>query len=415
MPSPDIEYVVVGYSGGMLGELDKLVPAGSVCVVEEPDLIEVGDLRAKAEKHGCVGELVDGPAQRQDGSPPPHLAALSTARAVIAGGEYVVVAVAAYAQAANLPGSGLPAALILRDKARLRQAADDAGLAQPRWAAATGVDDLRAFRDRHGGRCVLKPTNRWASIGVQVLGPDDDLVGAWAARAGADESTLLSRSWQPDRYLVEQYLPGPEISAEVLVSDGDVLFVNVTGKSVFPGRHPVEAGHVVPAMLDAAVRERVVEANRRLAAAVGFRTGALHSEWILVDGVEPHLVECAGRLPGDAIVPLIDLAYDCSLLEILLRILSGERPEMPGEAKRATAIRFIQAPPGTVRAVHGFEQASAVESVFYAGPTVKPGDVVAPLACSWDRVGHVVTVADDGPDAIRRAEQAAALVTYDID
>jgi hypothetical protein len=381
--------VMVGFSGPLLGELDKMLPAGSVAVIEEPDLIEAGDVVAKAGKRACFAEVIAGPAQQQGGAPLSLPDRWSSARLVVPGSEYSVVATAAYAQAAGLPGAGVPAALALRDKGRLRAAADAAGLAQPGWAEARSPDDVRE--------------------------PDDDPDQAWERRAGTDEPSLLSRGWTPDRYLVETYLVGPEVSAEVLVSDGDVLFVNVTAKSVFPGRWPVEAGHTVPAPLDPAVRDAVVEANRALVAAVGFLTGALHSEWILVDGVTPHLVECAGRLPGDAIVPLIDLAYGGSMVHSYLEVLGGGRPEVPSVASSGAAVRFIAVPPGTVRAVHGVDEAKAAEGVFWAGATVSPGEVVPPLACSWDRAGHVLAVGADGPEAMARAERAATLIRYDME
>lgn len=415
MSTQAIEYVVVGYIGPMLAEMNKSLPPGSVCVVEEADLIEARDLATKGLAYACVAEVIAGPAQRQDVDWAPDLPALATARAVIPAGEYVVVSTAVYAEAAGLPGPSVDAALILRHKGRLRQAADAAGVPQPAWAYATGVDDIAAFRAAHGGYCVLKPADRWASIGVQVLGPAEDLEQAWARRAGKDESMLRSASWATTQYLVEEYVPGPEVSVELIVRKGVVLFANVTGKSVYPGRHPVEAGHVVPAPIDAEVRDALIDANKKLIAGTGYGTGAIHSEWILADGVHPRLVECAGRLPGDAIVPLIDFAYGCSMLDIVTQLLRGDEPSLPTGPVSGAAVRFLSVPPGVVHAIHGVEEANAVEGVFGAGATVKVGDVVEPLACSWDRVGHVIALGADGPEAARRAEHAASLITYEME
>ncbi|QMU78107.1 ATP-grasp domain-containing protein [Streptacidiphilus sp. PB12-B1b] len=408
-------YIVVGCGLALLGELDKILPAGSVTVVEEADLLDAGDLRAKAAKRACVAEVVDGPAQRHDGSSPLPPSALTAAVAVIPSWEYSVVATAACAEAAGVPGAGVRAARTLRDKVLLREAAAAAGMRQPQWTEPADVDDLRAFAAAHGDACVLKPADRQASVGVRLIGPGDDLRHAWDESHAADDAKLRSANWTPGRFLVEQRLHGPEISAEVLVADGRVIWVNVTDKTVWPGTHPVEAGHLLPSVLDASVRARVAEANQQLVDAVGYGTGALHSEWILVDGVEPYLVECAGRLPGDAIVPLIDLAYGGSLIEDFVRVLRGERPERPVRAARGAAVRFVTAPAGVVRAVHGADEAGAVEGVFAAGATVAVGASVRPPASSWDRAGHVLAVGDDGPEAARIAEQAASLITFEVD
>jgi len=415
MPQGSDRYIVVGCGLGLLGELDKMLPAGSVTVVEESDLLDANDLRAKAAARACVGEVLDGPAQRHDGGSPLPAEALAGVVAVIPSWEYSVVATAACAQAAGVPGAGLTAARRLRDKVELRRAADAAGLAQPRWTEPSGPEDVRAFARANGGECVLKPADRQASVGVVLLGPGDDLDAAWRATVEADDAKLRSVNWTPGRFLVEQRLRGPEISAEVLVADGEVVWVNVTDKSLWPGAHPVEAGHVLPSTVDPKVRDRVVEANRALVAAVGFGSGALHSEWILVDGTDPYLVECAGRLPGDAIVPLVDLAYGGSLVEDFVRVLRGERPERAERAQRGAAVRFVTARPGLVRAVHGVPEASGVEGVFAAAATVVEGATVGLLASSWDRAGHVLAVGDDAAGAAAIAAQAAALISFDID
>ncbi|QMU71463.1 ATP-grasp domain-containing protein [Streptacidiphilus sp. P02-A3a] len=408
-------YLLVGCGLGLLGELDKILPAGSVTVVEEPDLLDAGDLRAKAAARACVGEVLDGPAQRHDGGSPLPAEALRGVVAVIPAWEYSVVATAACAEAAGVPGAGVAAARRLRDKVELRRAADAAGLPQPRWTEPDGVAEVRAFARANGGECVLKPADRQANVGVVVLGPGDDLDAAWRATLAADDPKLRSANWTPGRFLAEQRLRGPEISAEVLVADGEVVWVNVTDKSVWPGAHPVEAGHVLPSTVDPKVRDRVVAANRALVAAVGFGSGALHSEWILVDGTEPYLVECAGRLPGGAIVPLIDLAYGGSLVEDFVRVLRGERPQRPEQARRGAAVRFVTARPGLVRAVHGVSEAGSVEGVFAAVATVAEGATVGPLTSAWDRAGHVLSVAEDAGRAALVAARGAALISFDID
>ncbi|MBR7679232.1 biotin carboxylase, partial [Streptomyces daliensis] len=59
--------------------------------------------------------------------------------------------------------------------------------------------------------------------------------------------------------------------------------------------------------------------------ATGFTAGVVHAEWILYGG-RPHLVECAGRLPGDRIHHLINLSHSCDLTAEYLRVLEGRGP-----------------------------------------------------------------------------------------
>ncbi|WP_329455138.1 ATP-grasp domain-containing protein [Streptomyces sp. NBC_01497] len=412
----DVTHVLVGYSPVMLGKLDESLPAGSVLVLEEPAVIAARGIEDLGERHACVGALL--PAASQD-ERHPHRIADTLPRpagvvAVVPVVEYGVVVAAALAEAWGLPGAGLKAARVLRDKALLRATAAGSGIAQPEWAGVEGPDDVARFRAVHGGECVLKPAGRQASLGVRLLGPDDDIAAAWAHTTGADEPALHATYPGTAHYLAEQRLHGPEVSVEALVHEGAVGFTNITAKSVLDSSHPVETGHTLPAELPESVAVALREAVARLAEATGFGSGILHSEWILVDG-RPHLVECAGRLPGGAITVLVDLAYDTDILHDLLRVLRGTGPVAPIPARRGAAVRFLTAAPGTVTAVRGADDARAVPGVEEVHLSVAAGDTVRATTSSWERAGFVVATAPASPEAARTAEHALSLITVGTD
>ncbi|MFD8599625.1 ATP-grasp domain-containing protein [Kitasatospora sp. NPDC059646] len=409
---PDgVTHVLVGYSPVMLAKLDEQLPADSVLVLEEPAVIEARGITALAERHRCVAALFPAPSQDEAGADriaeavprPPAV------RAVVPVVEYGVVAAAALADAWGLPGAGPAAARVLRDKGALRTAVAGSGIAQPEWAVVESAEQVAAFRAAHGGNCVLKPANRQASLGVRLLGPADDVDAAWAHTTAADEPALRAQYADTARFLVEQRLTGPEVSVEAVVHEGEVGFTNITAKLVQDTGHPVETGHTVPADLPSATADALREAIAVLARAVGFRSGVLHSEWILVDGV-PHLVECAGRLPGGGITILIDLTYDTDILANLLRVLTGDGPVGPLPARRGAAVRFLIARPGVVESVTGTERAQAAPGVAELHLSVEPGATVRTTVSSWERAGLVVTTGADAAEAGRRAEHALSLI-----
>ncbi|MEI7029455.1 ATP-grasp domain-containing protein [Streptomyces pratensis] len=411
--APDtVTHVLVGYSPVMLGHLDGRLPAGSVLVLEEPAVIAARGLEGLAERHPCVGALL--PAPSQDERRPERIVTSvprpPRVRVVVPVVEYAVVVAAVLADAWGLPGAGPEAARVLRDKSVLRAALADAPIAQPVWAIAESAEDVAAFRAARGGRCVLKPADRQASLGVQLLGPDDDVTEAWAHTTTADEPTLRApKEQEVGRCLVEQLLTGPEVSVEAVVHEGVVGFTNITAKRVRDSRHPVETGHTVPADLPGDTADALREALVLLARAVDFRSGVLHSEWILHDG-RPHLVECAGRLPGGGITMLIDLAYDTDILNNLLYVLEGKGRIDALPARQGAAVRFLVAAPGEVREITGEAQAAAADGVHTVHLAVAPGATVLPTVSSWERAGFVVATGADGAAAGRHAERAAALI-----
>ena len=356
--SPPGTLLLFGFSRGMLGHLEGWAAPGSVVVVEEPDVSRKKRVNQLWTGYRSVREVIELPYQQCDSFLEPLLARHRAApfAAVIPCVEYAVPAAAALAAAVGLPGASGQAAAALRDKVRLREVTTAAGMAAPDWQEVHDAEAVRAFVA--AGPSALKPANRQASVGVSFIDRPAQVVPAWQALVAADEPNQLPDRPLAWRYLVERRLAGPEYSLEALVAGGDVVFENVTAKSVLGGDAPVEVGHVVPAPLDTADRGRFAVALRRLVAATGFGTGILHAEWIdTADGLV--LVECAGRIPGDQIIELIDLAYGVRLCHALADLLAGNPVELPGEPARAAAIRFLTASPGRVLDVYDTDRVRA--------------------------------------------------------
>ncbi|MFJ4482744.1 ATP-grasp domain-containing protein [Streptomyces longwoodensis] len=415
-PASDAQVVFVGYNAAYLRAIDGSVPSGSVVVIEEPDIIRKRELHDAADRFDCLDRIV--PASYQQSAGALDLAAELTATrpvaAVVPGLEYAVPATAALAEKLGLPGATEAAAQALRDKVRLREVSGAGGVRNPRWREVHGPADILEFAD--GGPVVVKPANRQASVGVQLLDSVDE---ATAAEAWERTSSAAEYEQVPDReltwrFLAEERLRGPEFSVEALVREGEVVFENVTAKTVVPGPYPVEQGHLLPAPLDPATQEAFGTAIRQLVAATGFGTGILHAEWILTDE-GPTLVECAGRCPGDYLVDLIDLAYGTRVRLTLIDLLAGRPVTLPRSAERTSAIRFLAAEPGTVTGITGLDEAQRLPGVHVAEVDVEAGQEVRPWASSWDRAGHVIATGPDADTTRRRVLDADAAIRIATD
>ncbi|MFF3934569.1 ATP-grasp domain-containing protein [Streptomyces phaeofaciens] len=415
-PASDAQVVFVGYNAAYLRAIDGSVPSGSVVVIEEPDIIRKRELQDAAARFDCLDRIV--PASYQQSAGALDLAAeLTAARpvaAVVPGLEYAVPATAALAEKLGLPGATETAAQALRDKVRLREVSGAGGVRNPRWREVHGPADILAFAG--AGPVVVKPANRQASVGVQLL---DSVDAATAARAWERTSSAAEYEQVPDRqlawrFLAEERLQGPEYSVEALVREGEIVFENVTAKTVVPGPYPVELGHLLPAPLDQGTQTAFETAMRALVGAIGFRTGILHAEWILTES-GPTLVECAGRCPGDYLIDLIDLAYGTRIRLTLIDLLAGRPVTLPPSARQTSAIRFLAAEPGTVKEVAGVDTARGLPGVQVAEVDVEAGQEVRPWASSWDRAGHVIATGPDADTARRRVLDADAAIRIATD
>ncbi|MEV6909037.1 ATP-grasp domain-containing protein [Amycolatopsis sp. NPDC051071] len=409
--------VLVGFVAAALGSSIKdFQPDGSVIFVEEPDVVRKRNARETVAGSALVRELIEWefhlPGTADEFY---HVHRDLDPAAVVPLTEYATPFAARLAERYGLPGAGFGAAQILRDKAVLRQVSRAAGIANPESARVEGPDDVRAFLAEHPGKIVLKPANRQASVGTQVITDVDDVEQAWENCVEQDEGIFVPDRAMDLRMLAERFVDGDEYSVEMLLRDGEPLFANVTGKRLFPGPRPVELAHVVPADISGELTALLIEETRRLTGAAGFRTGIVHCEWIVSDGV-PYLVECAGRFAGDGIIELIQRAYPVELNRAYFSVMKDEpvTDVLPRKAEGGAAVRFVSIEPGLIEDVRGVEKASQAEGVFMCDVGVSAGDRFEGLTSSWDRVGDLMVTADGPAKALRLAEEAVALIEIDV-
>jgi biotin carboxylase len=402
--------LVVAYVRGLIAQLTGVVPDGSVLVIEEPDVAAKRGLHAEVAGLPVVSRLIECPYQLPNALREYLSATIERpVAAIVPGLEYGVLAAADAAANLGLPGAGVQAAAVSRNKYLLRRLAEQAGIANPRHALVESPAQDKAFLAAIGQRCVLKPTARAGSLGVRLVRTPADIDAAWLAASRPSGGPVVPDRGVPSEVLIEEAVTGPEFSVETFVSGHATCFANVTAKHLFPGRVPVERGHDVPARLPDAERRRLVDATVALAEAAKMGDGVLHAEWIMHDG-EPVLVECAARLPGDMIPRLIGMAYGFGFIRAYLDVMLGQRPALPARAQRGSAIRFLSPPPGVVTSVSGVPEAADMPGIAEVHLQVGPGDIVPPLASSSDRAGFVLAHSDSAGAAARAAEAALARI-----
>ena len=415
MTSPTGPVLVVGYTMAMQKALDTFMPDDSCRFVDEPTVARKREAAAHvAEARATTGVIeweyqLPGAADRFANAHP-DLAPV----AVLPGVEYAVPFAARLAERYGLPGAGYGGAAVLRDKHLLRLVSAEAGIRNPRSVPVAGPDEVRE-RLAEWGTVVLKPANRQAAVGTRVLSDAAGVDGAWTDCTDQDEGI-----YQPDRgievrMLVEEYVRGREFSVELMSRAGERVFGNVTAKELYPGDRPIEIGHTVPADVPAELTERLLADTERVLASVGFGAGFVHCEWIVTDSGVPCLVECAGRMPGDGIIDLIEYAWDVKIVEAYLDLMRGRPVEgLPTSAPRAGAVWFLHPGAGEVVDVTGVEEAEATEDVLGVTVVVHKGDTVGDLRSSWDRVAMVEAGGATADDALRTARQALELISIQL-
>ncbi|MFF1925211.1 acetyl-CoA carboxylase biotin carboxylase subunit family protein [Streptomyces sp. NPDC058221] len=116
--------------------------------------------------------------------------------AVFAQSEFDLLTAAAVREQLSVPGPGVQATRLFRDKPRMKEAVAEAGLRVPRFVSVTSVAQVVEFARTCGGAVVAKPRAGAASGGVVVIEPGTDPA---AALAGLDLA----------EYEAEEHVSGP--------------------------------------------------------------------------------------------------------------------------------------------------------------------------------------------------------------
>lgn len=239
----------------------------------------------------------------------------------------------------GLPNAGADAMRACRDKALTRRL-----LAQHRVPSARShlVHDEQAAVECAallGYPVVVKPRAMAGSAGVVRADRDDDVRRAFETAGGATLHDL--DVYAEPGTLVEEYLSGPEISVECLVlAEHDVRIVAVTRKQLGPEPRFLESGHCVFAD-DVLLRDPViVDVARRAVQAVGVALGAVHVEMRLTSR-GPAVVEINGRLGGDQIPLLVQLATGVSMARAAAELALGRTPDLVWTRHQCAAVQFL--------------------------------------------------------------------------
>jgi len=335
---------------------------------------------------------------------PDRSAGLITARcgpvaAVVAVDSPMLELAAAVAARLGLPHSPVDAVRNAADKTRQRQRWAAAGVPQPRFEIVPAATDDAARRaaEAVGFPCVVKAVSLSASQGV--LRANDPAAAVTAARRIRH---VLAAARRPDTepLLVEEYLPGPELSIDALL-DGDLLAVTaIFDKPRTPdGPTFEETLLVTPSRLPGPVLDAAITTAARAARALGLTCGPVHAE-LRIDQrsgqARPAMIELAARSIGGLCSRVLRFPGDQTLEELILASALGQPvPAVSRDPAPATGVYMLPVPhPGVLRAVHGRQSAAAVPGITGLTITIPAGRRVRPLPDGDQYLGFIFAQAD---------------------
>ncbi len=312
----------------------------------------------------------------------------------------------AYATTAlGIPGITYSTAVKATDKGEMIRAFEENRVEHPWYFIVSEPSELSAIADRITYPCISKPTDNSGSRGVMLINTPEEL----------QESVAYSSSQgRKGGVIIEEYMRGPEVSVEVVVLDGEPHVLQVTDKLTTGAPHFVEMGHSQPSALPAPALDAIRDLASRAVLAVGIQNGPAHVEIMLTES-GPKMVELGARMGGDCITThLVPLSTGIDMVKATIQIALGETPDIEPKFHKGSAIRFLDAPAGTITAIDGVETAEQIPGVIEVALTKAVGDLSGSIDSSTDRLGYVVGQSDDARQAVEGCETAIRIMNISI-
>jgi hypothetical protein len=202
----------------------------------------------------------------------------------------------------GLPGMTVAQTVPFRDKERMKQAIDAAGIRTPWHVSATTVAGVWEAAERVGYPLIVKPIDGAGSADTYRVDSVQEL---------GDVLPLLRHVPEVS---VEEFVDGEEFTYDTVCADGSILFENVMWYRPRPLQMKMHEW-ISPASI--VLRDLTVpdlqggrQMGAEVLAALGFRSGFTHMEWYRKSDGEAVFGEIGGRPPGARAVDLMNYATD---------------------------------------------------------------------------------------------------------
>jgi biotin carboxylase len=303
--------------------------------------------------------------------------------------------------ALGLAGNTPDAVAAAADKSRQRRLWADAGVSQPRFQIASGG----AVAPRLGFPCVAKPVSLSASRGV--LRADDE---AALTAAMSEIRAILAASGRTDDepILIEEYVPGWELSIDGLLTDGLLAVTAIFDKPDTPdGPTFEETLLVTPSRLPAPTLAAATALAERAARALGLRHGPIHAELRIDErSGAPVMLELAARSIGGLCSRSLSFLDGVSLeMMILMNALGADVAVGPPHGASGVLMLPV-ARGGVLQGIEGQSEARAVPGIRGLSITIPIGQTIRPLPWGDRYLGFIFAEGDDASEveaALRRA------------
>lgn len=286
----------------------------------------------------------------------------------------------------NLPGISVDVAIRATDKIAMIECFKQNNVPHPWFYKICSDSEFEEVLKTLRTPFIIKPNDSSGSRGVVLVQRIEDAFNGFKYSRSVSKSGFV---------LLEEYLNGPEVSVETITIDGETHILAITDKITTGAPHFVEMGHSQPSSLPLGIQDKIKDVAIKAINAIGINNSPAHVE-IIITSSGPKLVEIGARLGGDCITShLVPFSTGIDMVKATIDLALGIKPNVLPKYQKGAAIRYLRGDEGYFVGVEGIDEILKNEFIRHIEIVKAPGDFIKPIHASGDRVGYVITQAEN--------------------
>ena len=308
--------------------------------------------------------------------------------------------VAWVAEKLGLPGIPYRVALAATDKAKMRAVFKEKGVPCPGFYTVSGVDEWAPKNLSYP--LVAKPVDNMGARGVRRVNDSKELEEAVRRAIGQSRTA---------RAIIEEYIPGPELSLDAIVFQGKITVCGVADRHICFPPFFVEMGHTMPAVLAKETLNRAVQVFEKGIRALGIDNGAAKGD-IKISPSGPVVGEIAARLSGGYMSGwTFPFSSGVEVTEAAMNVAVGLPPgDLAPKFFDFSAERAFISIPGRVKDIFGLSEAGEIKGIRELFLLTGKGRRVDFPISNIGKCGNVISKYASREEAVTSAEEAVKTI-----
>lgn len=247
--------------------------------------------------------------------------------------DFAVPTVNYIARNLNLIGNSEVTDIVARNKYKMRKQFKEAGLYSPNFIEVDNEFDINLI-SKFNFPVIVKPTDRWSSKGITRVNDIKDLKEAM--------NIAINESFEK-KAIIEEFMEGPEYSAECIVFNGECTILAFTQKVTTGYPHYIEIGHIQPSNIPFKKQKEITLIIKKALHALKIENSAAHAEFRILKDGQIGFMEIGARMGGDCIgTDLTPISTGMDYVRMVIDVACGNKPCFDlVSVPKAVTIKFI--------------------------------------------------------------------------